>query len=166
MKKISPYWQRWLKCLHITFAAAWVGAGLTLATMITFLTSSNANELHGMFLAMQFLDDFIIIPSALGTLVTGIFYSVFTKWGWFKFKWIVVKWIITLYGILFGTFFLGPWLNSIPSLIEQIGIDVLGNKLFITTTAYLIGFGLFQVTTLIFATFISVLKPWNKKNPV
>lgn len=58
--------------------------------------------LYGINLSMKFVDDWIIIPGAMGSLLTGVLYTVFTRWGWFKHRWITVKWAITIFGILFG----------------------------------------------------------------
>ncbi len=70
----------------------------------------------------KFIDDFIIIPGAMGCLLTGLIYSVFTNWGWFKYNWIIVKWCINIYGVIFGTFWLGPWLNSLLSISKTEGM--------------------------------------------
>jgi uncharacterized membrane protein len=163
MKKLTRNGQKWLKFFHILFAGTWVGAGLCLNLMIIFLEGKDDRMLYGILVSMKFIDDFVIIPCAMMTLLTGVLYSMLTNWGWFKFKWITVKWIITLYGILFGTFFLGPWLNSLPLMADTSGLKALTFPKFIYSTNMLYIFGVFQVFTLIFAILISTLKPWNKK---
>ena len=119
-------------------------------------------ELYGINVSMKFIDDFVIIPGAVGCFITGMLYSIFTKWGWFKQRWITIKWAINIFGILSGTFFLGPWLNSLAPLSKAGGINVLTDPVYINNKHMLWYLGTFQVATLIFAVFISVIKPWKK----
>jgi len=76
---------------------------------------------------------------------------------------VTVKWIITFAGIIFGTFWLGPWLNSLPPLSFKEGIDALSNAHYIHAKEMNSLYAPFQVLTLIFAVFISVFKPWGKR---
>ncbi|MBP7736517.1 MAG: hypothetical protein KA369_11135 [Spirochaetes bacterium] len=164
MRKISPKGQRWLKCFHVFFCCAWVGGAISLLSINLFLQAEEGMDLYGIDSSMKFIDDFIIITGAIGCFLTGTLYSVFTNWGWFKHRWITVKWIITLWGIISGTFFLGPWLNSLPPLSKAEGMNALMNQSYINTKHILWYLGGFQVATIILAVFISVLKPWRKKS--
>ena len=65
----------------------------------------NGDELYAFNAAIKLLDDFIIIPAAMGSLITGILLCWLTNWGFFKFNWIIFKLISTIAQILFGTFF-------------------------------------------------------------
>ncbi len=163
MKKLSPGGQRWLKSIHVFFCSIWAGAAVSLLLINIFLHPEEGMDLYGIDASMKFIDDFIIIPGAIGCFLTGVVYSVFTNWGWFKHRWITVKWAITFWGILSGTFFLGPWLNSLPPLSKAEGMNALMNQIYMNTKHLLWYFGGFQVASLIFALFISVLKPWKNK---
>ena len=161
MKKMSPRGQRWLKSFHVFFNCLWVGAAFSLALGQFFLNPSDGMELYGATLTMKFIDDFVIIPGALGSLLTGLIYSLFTGWGWFKHNWVAVKWVINVGGVIFGTFWLGPWLNSLPPLAQEKGLAALGDPVFTANRTNLLVFGTLQALTVIFAAFISVLKPWK-----
>ena len=149
--------------LHIFFAAVWVGGGCSLIAMQAFLRSDIAGARYGIDISLKFIDDFIIIPGAMGCLATGLVFSLFTNWGFFKHAWITVKWAINIGGVLFGTFFLGPWLNSLPPISKTLGAAALSDPLYIHNKFMNQTFGPVQVATLVFAVFISVLKPWRKK---
>lgn len=164
MKKIGSRGQRWLKCFHIFFSSMWVGGAISLLTVNVFLNAENGMERYGIDVTMKFIDDIVIIIAAVGCLITSLLYSIFTNWGWFKHRWITVKWIILLYGIISGTFFLGPWLNSLPPLSKAEGMSVLMNQFYMNNKHMLWYLGTFQVVICIFAVFISVLKPWKNKN--
>ena len=104
MKKISQKGQKWLKCLHIFSGSIWVGCAIALTTMQFFINPSDGSELFGIVATLDFIDQYILVPGALGTLLTSLIYSIWTKWGWFKYNWIIVKWVICLLSIVFGTY--------------------------------------------------------------
>jgi hypothetical protein len=163
MKNLSPRGTKWLKAIHVTLACAWVGAGVSLVIMQFALTATGGQELYGIDRAKKFIDDFIIIPGAFGMLITGLIYSLFTPWGFFKHNWVTVKWVINVGGILFGTFFLGPWINGMPPISGDIGLKALTDAVYMHNKGMNSIYGTMQVATLIFAVVISVLKPWKKK---
>ncbi len=163
MKKMSSSGQRWLKCFHVFFSCVWVGAAVCLTGMLISITADDGMELYGIHVSMKFIDDFMIIPGAMGCLLTALVYSIFTNWGWFKHNFVTVKWIINLSGVIFGTFWLGPWMNALPPITKAEGLDALENPTFVHNTTMLYIFGTVQALTLIFAVFISVIKPWKRK---
>jgi hypothetical protein len=163
MKKLSPSGQRWLKAFHSLFACMWVGAAIVLSVKQFFVNPSTGGELYGITSTMDFIDIVIIIPGAMGVLLTGLMYSVWTNWGWFKHNWITVKWLICLYGVIFGTYPLGPWMSGLASLSKEKGMAALFDPTYLHNRTMLFTFGTFQAATLIFAVFITALKPWKKK---
>lgn len=112
---------------------------------------------------LDFIDIYIIIPGAFGVLLTGLIFSIWTHWGWFKHNWIIVKWIICLYGIIFGTYPLGPWMTGLARISKEKGLEALFDPVYLHNRSLLWTFGTFQAATLIFAVFITALKPWKKK---
>ncbi|MDR2934871.1 MAG: hypothetical protein LBV70_03185, partial [Candidatus Adiutrix sp.] len=109
MKKFGARGQRILKIIHLVLAGVWLGGSLGLNLMLAALgPGQSGGELLGYDLARQFVDDFVIIPGALGCLFSGLLISLFTLWGFFKHPWVAVKWLLTVACILFGTFYLGP----------------------------------------------------------
>ncbi|MCP3926707.1 MAG: hypothetical protein GY714_29450 [Desulfobacterales bacterium] len=162
MTKLSIKQQKWLKLIHILFACLWVGGSIAVTLMHFLMNATDGMQLYGINLSMKFVDDFIIIPGATGSFLTGLLYSIFTKWGWFKHRWITIKWIINLYGVVFGTICLGPWLNSLPPIAKKEGLNALTNITYINNQKMLCIWGSFQAITIIFAVYLSILKPWRK----
>lgn len=162
-KKLGPAPQRWLKSFHLLFVALWVGGAVTLSTRQFFVTAPTGEELYGILSMMNYVDFFIIIPGAVGCLLTGFIYSTWTRWGWFRHRWITVKWIICLYGVIFGTYPLGPWLGDIVQLARLRGLDALSDPRYMHNMRMLWIFGTFQAATLIAAVFISSVKPWRRE---
>jgi hypothetical protein len=164
MKKLTGTGVKWLKSIHLIFASLWFGSAITLMFMTMFLKASNGIEQYGIDRSLRFVDDFFVIPGAMGCLLTGLIYSMFTKWGWFKHNFITVKWIITVAGILFGTFFLGPWLNELGPISKEFGDAAWSNQTYLYNRSQLAIYGPIQTFSILFAVVISTLKPWKKKS--
>jgi hypothetical protein len=163
MKKLSAKRQRWLKCLHIYSASVWVGCATALTIIQFFVNPSDGNELFGIVATLDFIDLYILVPGAMGTFFTAIAYSILTNWGWFRHNWITVKWAICLFGLVFGTFWLGPWVSDMAAITQEKGLDALGDPQYLSNRQNSMVFGTLQAITVIFAVFISTLKPWKKK---
>ena len=163
MKKLSVNGQKWLKAFHVLFVATWAGSALSLVAGIILLASADAEVVVGASVALDFIDDYVIVPAGVGTVITALLYSNFTKWGWFKHRWMAVKWGILLIGLIGGGVFLGPWWNTLPILTKEYGADVFSNPEFIQNRQNLMVYGTLQTATVILAIFLAVRKPWKKK---
>lgn len=163
MANLSVKGQKWLKCLHIYSACVWVGCATVLPVMQFFINPDSGGELYGVIATLEFIDLYILVPGAIGTFLTALVYSIWTNWGWFKHKWITVKWVICLFGMIFGTFWLGPWISDMTQIAKEIGMDALADPRYLTSRYNSLIFGTLQSATVVFALFISTLKPWRKK---
>ncbi len=114
-------------------------------------------------MAMIFIDNYIIIPAAIGSCLTGLIYSHLTKWGYVKYYGVMVKWILTIVFIIIGFFWLIPWLNNMLEIseamryspvIDSSSLDVAMSVHFAMTAL--------QTILLFFLVMISVFKPWGK----
>lgn len=163
MNKLSPKGTRILKIIHLIFAAMWLGGALGLTFLLLDSVPDNSGAMFMRARAAQVVDDYIIIPGALGCLFTGLVYSIWTNWGFFKHKWVTVKWILTVAMILFGTFVMGPMVNGNVYLIEDIDLYNADNITYFKNVSNNITAGLFQITAMLFVFVISVIKPWRSK---
>ncbi len=164
MVRLGQKSQKWLKCLHVLCACLWVGGAMTLFSMNVFLQPGDGAGLYGINYSKKFVDDFIVVPGAVGLLFTGVAYSILTSWGWFKHRWITLKWMVNLFGVILGTFWLGPWTDSLPIISRSEGIKSLSNPLYLHNLAMLRGWGGFLLATILFALFISIMKPWKRSS--
>ncbi len=164
VKKIGFKGKAWLKGFHIFFACAWLGTGISmmLLSLIKGLTP-NGDELYAVNASIKLLDEYIIIPAAFGSLITGLFISLFTNWGFFKFKWVIVKWVATITQIVFGTFFLGPWTNEAFAIADVERGLALQNSTYLHDRQMNLIFGSLQLLLLMAQIFISTIKPWGKR---
>jgi len=105
----------------------------------------------------------VVIPGAFGCLITGLIYSIFSNWGFFKHRWIVFKWIVTIAAIIVGTVWLGPWESTMMKISGRLGIGALNNQTYLYTQRMNLIFGGLQCLLLMVTVFVSVFKPWKKK---
>lgn len=114
------------------------------------------------------IDDQLIIPFAMLSLLTGLALCAITPWGFVKHWWVVVKGLMTVSFIVFGTIALGPWLNksaeiataaaSHAALAEQGSTaDPLYQRLSDLLSAGIPP----QFFLLLFVVVISYVKPWG-----
>lgn len=164
MKSLGLTGKAWLKSIHIFFACLWIGAAVSMLLLSFFRGQiSNGDELWAFNASIKLIDDFIIIPSAMGCLITGILFSWLTNWGFFKFHWIIVKYVITVGAILFGTFYLGTWVNGMEAISNVERLSALKNSTYVQYAKLNFYFGSMQAILLVVAAFISVFKPWGKR---
>ncbi len=162
MIKFNPNVQRWLKGLHVLFCCLWTGSCFTLIGMQMGLSADSGASLWGMDISKKFVDDFILIPGAIGAFLTGLLLSWLTNWGFIKYTWIVIKWLVTIGCILFGSFFLGPWLNAMPEITKLQGIYALENPLYLQLKQIHTWGAFAQTIILVITVFLSILKPWGR----
>lgn len=164
MKKLGLTGRAWLKGLHVFMAGTWVGTGICMVLLLQVKgLPADGDELYAVNAAAKLLDDWIIIPMALGTALTGFLMCWLTNWGFFKHRWIIVKWIVTAAAILFGTFALGPWINGMVTIADVQRLDALRDATYMFNRQQGLTWGAVQAVILAATVFISVIKPWRPK---
>lgn len=82
---------------HVVSSVGWLGAIVVfLALAIVGLTSQDAQLVRAVYLAAEPITWFVIVPFALGSLLTGIVQSLATTWGLFRHYWILFKLAISV----------------------------------------------------------------------
>lgn len=165
MPKLSIHQKNWLLSAHVGFSALWTGTVLSMLLLAFRNThSTNADALYTLNSAITLLDDWIVIPSAIGSVVTATFLCWVTNYGFFKFYWVITKWVLTTGLIAFGTFWLFPWGNVAVRLSGQEGLEALHNPIYnFDAKGVLLG-AIIQILTLVVIIGISVLKPWGRRS--
>ena len=167
MNKLTVKQKNWLLSSHVGFIGLWFGTALSMVIIaLSNRNTTNGDELYAINSIVKLLDDFIVIPAAVGSLLTGGLLSWLTVWGFVKFYWVIVKWISTLVLITFGTFWLGPWTNAMTSISDTERLKALENPLYMFDVKGVIIGGGIQTLCLLVIIAISVLKPWGRRNVV
>jgi hypothetical protein len=165
MNKLSVKQKNWLLASHVAFGGIWFGTALCMiAIALSNRNTPNGDELYAINSVMKLLDDFVIIPSATLSLITGGLLCWLTIWGFFKHYWVIVKWIATVTLIVTGTIWLGPWTNMMTAISAAERIQALQNPLYVfDQNAVLVG-AIIQTLCILAIIGISVLKPWGRRN--
>ena len=128
------------------------------------VSSINGEAMYALNAAINLLDDWIVIPAAIGSVVTATGLCWGTNYGFTKFYWVLTKWVLTTGLILFGTFWLFPWGNSAAAISRQKGLQAFSDPAYaFDAKGVLLGTatqGLFLLTII----GISVLKPWGRRS--
>jgi uncharacterized membrane protein len=165
MQKLGAKGLRWLKGFHLIAVSCWIGGALSLL-LLYFLKKDVADGgvLFGINQSIHHVDmALVVIPGAFGCLLTGLVYSVFSNWGFFRHNWLIFKWIVTVAAILFGTFWLGPWETTMMEISGNLGQQALQDRAYLYSQRMNLFFGTLQCSVLIVTVFISIFKPWKKK---
>lgn len=164
MKKLSVKPKNWLLSSHVAFGGIWFGTALCMVAIAFFnRDTASGEQLYAVNSVMKLLDDWVIIPSATLSLITGGLLCWLTIWGFVKHYWIIVKWIATVTLIVTGTVWLGPWVNAMTAISEVERMQALQNPLYaFDRQAVLIG-AIAQTSCLLAIIAISVLKPWGRR---
>ncbi len=165
MPKLNARGLRWLKGFHLLAVSCWIGGAVSLISLY-FLKKpvTDGAVLYGINQSIHHVDmSIVVLPGAVGCLLTGLAYSLFSNWGFFKQTWLTVKWIVTVTAIVFGTFFLGPWESAMMEISGKLGISALGDAAYLYNQKMNLFFGTIQVLILMTTIFISIIKPWKTK---
>lgn len=97
---------------HVTFTVGWLGAVAGfVALAIIGLTSQDAQTVRAMYLAMEPIARFVIVPLSFAPLLTGPILSLGTPWGLFRHYWILAKLLITVLCTLIMQAHMPPIIN-------------------------------------------------------
>ncbi|MFF7046281.1 DUF2269 family protein [Streptomyces massasporeus] len=141
--------------VHVTVSACWLGLTLGLLALgITAATTGSPATVEASVRAMKLFADWLLLPVAFLTLLSGLLLSLGTKWGLARYRWVYTKFWLTLATTTATVFALRPGVNSAVTAVAAGGpLPDAGDVLFgpvVSLSAY------------IFMAVISVLKPWGK----
>jgi hypothetical protein len=81
---------------HVLSSVGWTGAvAAFLALALTGLMSPNDQTARAVYIAMEPVTSWIIVPFAIASLVTGVLLSLGTGWGLFRHYWVIFKLLIS-----------------------------------------------------------------------
>lgn len=163
MIKLSPTGRTWLKGFHVVAMAVWVGSAISIMMLNLLASPTNGYALQGVLLVLKLIDDVVLIPAAISSLLTGLLLSWLTPWGFFKWRWVTVKWVLTIAAMIFGTFWMGPWLNEMAAIAAADPINALANATLAQNRWLLLVSAGPMLIAMITMIFISIIKPWKRQ---
>lgn len=162
-KHMSLNHRRWLKFAHLFFASLWGGGAVTMVMVFCIIHPATAAEQVELSKVFIFMDFIIVGPGAAGCLATGIIYSVYGNYRFFKFKWIMCKYIINIVFILYGSLVFLPFTHKqylyYSSLPANLPVPAESSAMNIFCTAQ----NFCTIIMFIIVVYLSVFKPFSKK---
>lgn len=162
MKKLGSKGVKTLKSCHLIFVMMWV-VGVMAMAAINMIDARSGDELYMSLLITRFIDDVLVIPGAILTVITAIVYGTSTNWGFFKHRWIIVKWMVSIVVIIVGTFYFSPKLDRCLNIADQMRDATFTDHEFMINSLISFYGAFIQAAILLFLVVISVFKPWKKK---
>ncbi|MEU6544022.1 DUF2269 family protein [Streptomyces sp. NPDC046859] len=152
--RLSRPARRGFLVVHVVASAGWLGLTLGLLALgTTAATTGSAAAVEASVRAMKLFADWLLLPLALLTLVSGLVLALGTPWGLARHRWVYTKFWLTLGTTAATAFVLRPAVNAAVAEVAAGGSlpdtgDVLMGPV-VSLSAY------------VFMTVISVLKPWG-----
>ncbi|MGW0553404.1 DUF2269 domain-containing protein [Streptomyces sp. NPDC002926] len=154
MKPLRRSARRAFLVVHVAASAGWLGLTLgLLALAVTAATTESEPMIEATCRSMEVFTDWLVIPVALLTLISGLLLSLRTKWGLARHRWVYTKFWLTLITITASLFALRPGVNN--------AVDTISSGMPLTEPRDLVMGPAVSLSTYIFMTAISVLKPWG-----
>jgi hypothetical protein len=164
MKKpvLSLGGRQWLKSTHLIFSVIWLGAALSMNLLRYAWTPVADMDLYAVDHSISLIDNWVVVPAAWLSLLTGIFESWLTTWGFFKYRWVTLKWIATLGMMVYATLFISRWDRAIAAISKVEGLLALQNPVYLHDRLLYTISGVTFIVILTLLSLISTLKPWTR----
>ncbi|MBW4490993.1 MAG: hypothetical protein KME12_24790 [Trichocoleus desertorum ATA4-8-CV12] len=163
-KKLTGLPRGLLVSAHLVAGTLWFATSLCMVFITSNnLKTQNGDALYAINSMVKLVDEFVLIPAAIASVITGTLLCKLTTWGFFKYHWVSVKWIATTSLIIFGTFWIGPWTNAMTAISDTERIKSFANPLFMFNLKGVIIGGAIQASCLLAIIVISIIKPWGRR---
>jgi hypothetical protein len=94
---MSPALRKLALTIHLITSVGWVGAVIAYLSLgIAAVTSSDTETIRAAWTAMDVTGWWVIVPLAIGALVTGLVMSLGTRWGLIRHYWTLISLAVTV----------------------------------------------------------------------
>lgn len=164
MAQLTGKAKLWLVSGHVVIAAVWFGVALAMVAIGLYANqTASGDALYTVQSLLAYLNDYLLMPAATLSILSGTAICALTVWGFFKHYWVIAKWIGTVTVITVISGWVGPWVYAATDIAEAERLQALQNPLFLfDQKAAVIGAGL-EVFALLGLILISFLKPWGRR---
>ena len=145
---------------HIVVSVGWLGAVAGfLVLSIAGLTSCDVSTVRGVYLSMNLIGLYLLVPLSFAALLTGLVQSLGTSWGLFRQYWTIVKLVLTIgcVGLLLLHQFMAVARAAQRVMDSPLGtmpdVNRIGEELAMKAAL--------AILVLLITTTLSVYKPWG-----
>ena len=142
----------------ITSSVGWLGAVVAyLALAIVGLNSEDVLMMRAVYLSMELIGWFVIVPFSLAALLTGLVQSLGTQWGLFRYYWILMKFMLTTG----ATVVLLQHMKAVSRMSALAAETTLSSADFRALRVQLVVHAAGGLLVLLAVTAVSLFKPWG-----
>jgi hypothetical protein len=162
-KKMPRSLRKLVLTVHVVVSVGWIGIEAGLLTLgLTGLNTRDPELPRTAYVAAGLFGGIFLVPVSMGTLVTGILFSVGTPWGLARHYWVLVNFVLTVALAAGGILVLNRRLQEASVRVSEGPLN--------TLTSADVGALQFQIVAavsvalplLVMATTLSVYKPWGR----
>lgn len=160
-KMENKRYKGWL-IAHIVFVIIFMSGllGNFLLTLVSTTYVIGQEQIYSAHFLATYFALFLTVPGIFGTLITGIWLVVRSKWGLFKHHWIIVKIIGTTLGMIMGRTWVVIWLEKAMILSQS---NPMQNPLYLHSRLMLLSGVSITLIAMLFLIIISYIKPWGQR---
>jgi hypothetical protein len=129
---MRPRVRRFALATHLTFSVGWIGAVVAyLALGVAAVASTDEQTVRSAWIAMELTGWYVIVPLALGALLTGLVMALGTRWGLLRYYWVLFAFGLTTLATVVLLFHM-PDVSSLADAARQANaarLDQLGGDL-------------------------------------
>lgn len=94
---MAPRVRKFALTAHVACSVGWLGSvAAFLGLAIGGLAGDDEQLVRGLYLAMEFIAWFVIVPLSLASLATGLVQALGTGWGLFRHYWVIAKLLLNV----------------------------------------------------------------------
>jgi hypothetical protein len=82
--------------IHLAVSVGWVGAVLAYVALgVAARSGTDLQTVRGAWVAMELVGWWVLVPLAIGSVLTGLVMALGTKWGLFRHYWVLISFAVT-----------------------------------------------------------------------
>jgi len=162
MKNLSSAWQKFFKLVHIVAASIWLGSAIS-SFMILQLHKNMSPEINLFHfdVALFRISESLISGSFFVVLITAIIFSLFTKYGFFRYYWLTIKWLVLIALLLIHTGLYAPAIHGMVALSDSGLAITTGQAIYASLYAKASLFIVIESSLVLLLFIVSILKPFG-----
>ena len=94
---MGPRLRKLVLAVHLVLSVGWIGAILAYLALNVAATSGDPDAVRMAWSAMALTGSYVIVPLAVGSLITGLVMSLGTPWGLFRHYWVIISFALTTF---------------------------------------------------------------------
>ena len=153
---MKPGIRKFALTTHVTSSVGWLGAVAGfLALALAGLTSHDDQRVRAVYLALELIGWFVIVPLSFVSPLTGLVQALGTTWGLFRHYWVLIKFLITVP----ATVLLLVHMQPVGHLARVVADTTLARGELAGLRIQLVADAVAAIVVLVVATTLSVYKP-------